>query len=125
MRSLAALIPALVLMTAGIALRALAIQRLGARFSSRNAVGDQARLETAGVYRLLAHPSEAGLLSLGAGAALLSASPWSLALLVALYASATARIGIEEATLRNRYGCTYKVYRAGRFDPFPSWIQGP
>lgn len=110
---------ALALSLLGITLRGLAIRRLGARFSSRNAVDGEAALETAGVYRLLAHPSEVGLLLLAAGAALLSASPWSLAVLAALYISAWARVGLEEATLQDRHGCTYKVYRADRFDPFP------
>jgi protein-S-isoprenylcysteine O-methyltransferase Ste14 len=114
---------ALALSLVGIVLRALAIRRLGARFSSGNVVDGRAGLETAGGDRLLAHPSEAGLLLLAAGAALLSASPWSLVVLGALYGSALARIGLEEATLRDRHGCIYKMYRADRFDPFPSWVR--
>lgn len=115
---------AVMLAALGIVLRALAIRRLGARFSSRNTVAREAALETGGVYRWLAHPSEAGLLCLGGGVALLAASPWSLAALAALYASGLARIAVEEATLRDRHGDQYKSYRARRLDPFPSWPKG-
>ena len=111
---------ACVLTAVGVALRGLAIHRLGARFSSRNAIDADAALETQGVYRLLAHPSEVGLLALAAGAALLAGGPLGLVVLPALYALTLARVRIEEAALRDRHGCIYKLYRAARWDPFPS-----
>ena len=103
---------------AGAALRAVAIRRLGARFNSDNHIEADAALETHGLYRRLAHPSELGLLLLAAGAALFwgTATLW---MIPALYLATLARLTLEEAALSRRHGARYALYRRSTFDPFP------
>ncbi len=73
------------LMTAGVALRCIAVFTLGSRFVSELRVPPGEPLVRSGVYRWLDHPSEVGLILLTAGAPLLfrsvgSAMVWALVL---------------------------------------------
>lgn len=62
---------------AGVALRLMAIRRLGPRFTHGVELVPGHRLETQGVYRWMHHPSEIGLLLVGLGTGLLLGSvPW-------------------------------------------------
>lgn len=108
-----------VVFVAGAALRCAAIARLGERFNSDNHIEAGAALETHGLYRRLAHPSELGLLLLAAGAGLFwgGAMLWFLP---PLYLVTLARLNAEEAALTRRHGARYALYRRGTFDPFPN-----
>lgn len=112
----------LLLMGMGLALRVAAIARLGHRFNSANVVAPGDRLETAGLYRWLAHPSELGLLLLLAGGLLLVRGSWAWLLLPLVYLLAAARITFEEKALVARHGAAYRQYRRRTFDPIPSAI---
>ena len=59
---------------AGVALRLMAIRRLGSRFTHGVELVPGHRLETQGVYRWMHHPSEIGLLLVGLGTGLLLGS---------------------------------------------------
>jgi protein-S-isoprenylcysteine O-methyltransferase Ste14 len=104
---------------AGGTLRAAAIARLGARFNSDNTIAPGAALETRGVFRRLAHPSELGLLLLAAGAAVFWGGAATALMIAPLYLLAVARLSLEEAALARRHGARYAAYRRSTFDPFP------
>jgi protein-S-isoprenylcysteine O-methyltransferase Ste14 len=107
------------LMAIGGLLRALAIRRLSTRFNSTNWIDAGATLETHGLYRWLAHPSETGLLLLGLGATLCTGGPAQASLLALLYAFAVMRVQLEEAALGAHFGDAYRRYRRTTFDPLP------
>lgn len=107
-------------MVMGGMLRVWAIRRLGARFRSDGLPPADAALERSGPYRLLAHPSEIGLLALGLGGFVLVPSPVFAGLLAALFALQTWRLYLEENALFSRYGAVYSDYRKRTFDPLPS-----
>jgi protein-S-isoprenylcysteine O-methyltransferase len=108
------------LAVAGMTLRVWAIHRLGPRFRSDNIPPPDAALERSGPYRLLAHPSEVGLLALGLGGLVLVPSPVFASLLAGLFALQTWRLYLEENALFSRYGAVYPHYRRRTFDPLPS-----
>lgn len=110
----------LLLMGAGLALRIAAIATLGRQFNSANVVARGDRLETTGLYRSLAHPSELGLLLLMTGGLLLVRGSWAWLLLPLAHGLATARVTFEEKALVARHGATYRCYRRRTFDPIPS-----
>jgi protein-S-isoprenylcysteine O-methyltransferase Ste14 len=102
----------------GLALRATAIVTLGARFNSDNYIEAGAVLETKGLYRRLAHPSELGLLLLAVGAL----AYWAAAILwiiAPLYLVTVARLNLEETALTRSHGARYVHYRRHTLDPFP------
>jgi protein-S-isoprenylcysteine O-methyltransferase Ste14 len=103
---------------AGATLRASAIVNLGARFNSDNHIGDSAILETKGLYRHLAHPSELGLLLLAAGASVFWGA-MTLPIIASLYLVTIARLCLEETALTRRHGARYALYRRSTLDPFP------
>jgi protein-S-isoprenylcysteine O-methyltransferase Ste14 len=89
------------LMASGILLRCLAIYTLGPRFVSELRVPPGEPLVRRGVYRWLDHPSEAGLLALTAGAAILFRSVAAVLLWAFALAPLTlARVRAENAFLR-------------------------
>jgi protein-S-isoprenylcysteine O-methyltransferase Ste14 len=108
-----------IVFASGAVLRATSILQLGARFNSDNHIEASASLETDGLYRCFAHPSELGLLLLAVGAALFwgAATLWIIPL---LYLVSLARLNIEETALTRAHGVRYALYRRGRFDPFPN-----
>jgi protein-S-isoprenylcysteine O-methyltransferase Ste14 len=90
-----------VLMASGVVLRCLAIYTLGPRFVSELRVPPGQPLVRTGVYRWLDHPSEAGLLALTAGAAILFRSVDALLVWALVLAPLTfARVRAENAFLR-------------------------
>ncbi|WP_442753734.1 methyltransferase family protein [Methylocystis sp. JAN1] len=100
------------LAAAGGALRLWPVAVLGPRFSGLVAIQPGHRLVTSGVYRLVRHPSYAGLL--------VSALGWGLAfnsMLGVLIAAlnvipVVARIRAEERLLLEHFGSEYEAYRA-------------
>lgn len=109
-----------VVLIAGSTLRAVAIARLGGRFNSDNHIETTAVLETGGLYRRLAHPSEVGLLLLALGAAIFWSNAGAALLVAAAYLVSLARLRLEETALTRRYGALYAAYRRTTFDPFPT-----
>ncbi|QGM99741.1 methyltransferase family protein [Methylocystis parvus] len=100
------------LFAAGGALRLWPVAVLGHRFSGLVAIQPDHRLETAGVYGVIRHPSYAGLL--------VSVLGWGLAfnsivgVLIGLLniAPLVARIRAEERLLLDHFGQEYAAYRA-------------
>ena len=103
----------LVVMWAGLALRAWSIHHLGGLFRAIVVIQPDHRLVTTGPYRYLRHPSYTGALvaALGFGIAL---GHWTSAvILVGGWAIGIAyRIRVEEAVLRGAFGAAYEVYSA-------------
>ena len=102
-----------VLVVLGIALRVSAILALGDRFVSHVALFPDHTLETRGLYARMRHPSEAGLLAICAGVALISPSPLLLAVLGLLILPLTlCRVRLEDAALAGRFGAAFDAWRA-------------
>jgi protein-S-isoprenylcysteine O-methyltransferase Ste14 len=103
----------LVIMWAGLALRAWAIHHLGGLFRAVVVIQRDHRLVTTGPYRYLRHPSYTGALvaALGFGVAL---GHWTsmLVLVVGWMAGIAYRIRVEEAALRGAFGRDYDEYSA-------------
>lgn len=103
----------LVLMWAGLALRAWAIQHLGGLFRAVVVIQRDHRLVTTGPYRYLRHPSYTGALlaAIGFGVAL---GHWTsvLALAAGWAVGIAYRVRVEEAALRLAFGAAYDDYRA-------------
>ncbi len=107
---------------AGALLRRAAIGRLGPFFLSQPRVVPGQPLVTDGVYRLLRHPSEAGLLAAGLGAGLFFASLPALAVWTAgLLPLVLIRLRLEDRVLLAGFGEPYRQYtrRTGALLPFP------
>ena len=105
---------------AGAVLRRAAICRLGRFFVSQPRVVSGQPLVTDGVYRLLRHPSEAGLLAAGLGACLFFASLPALAVwAVGLLPLVLVRLHLEERVLLAGFGEPYRQYarRTGALVP--------
>jgi protein-S-isoprenylcysteine O-methyltransferase Ste14 len=100
------------LAAAGLALRIVAMDRLGARFAPVVAVQREHTLETGGPYARIRHPGYlgAGLANLGAALAFGSAVGLIGAALMAL--ALHARMEAEEALLERRFGDEFARYRA-------------
>jgi len=98
------------LMAVGIALRASAMRSLGEAFVTE--VRPSATMVTGGIYRWLRHPSEAGLLMFGLGAAVATGSGGAFALLALMVALALLRIEREERGLRANFGAAFDAYAA-------------
>jgi protein-S-isoprenylcysteine O-methyltransferase Ste14 len=103
----------LVVMWAGLALRAWSIHHLGGLFRAVVMIQPDHRLVTTGPYRYLRHPSYTGALvaALGFGIAL---GHWtSAAILVGGWGIGIAyRIRVEETVLRGVFGAAYEEYSA-------------
>ena len=100
------------LFAAGGALRLWPVFVLGDRFSGLVAIQAGHTLVTAGIYRVIRHPSYLGLLvsAFGWGLAFRSGAGVLLAALMIL--PILARIRAEERLLREEFGATYEAYRA-------------
>lgn len=103
-------------------LRFCAVGRLGPRFTSDNSIADDAELEQGGVYRWFAHPSEVGLMLLGAGGLCLVQSGWFAGLMMLLFVLQTWRNHLEESALFSHYKDGYLAYRRRTWDPLPSTL---
>lgn len=98
------------LMAVGVALRHLAMRALGRAFVSEPRV--QAKLVEHGVYRRMRHPSEAGLLALTLGAALLFGSiTATLAWVLVLVPLIVIRVRAEDRELSRWFGPAHADYR--------------
>jgi len=103
---------ALVLLSAGIALRWWAILTLGRFFTVHVAVHDDHQLVDTGPYRVLRHPSYTGLLLSFVGLGLGFGSWVSVLVLVVPITAAVAwRIAVEERALAERLGEAHARWR--------------
>jgi protein-S-isoprenylcysteine O-methyltransferase Ste14 len=101
-----------VLFAAGGALRLWPVFVLGDRFSGLVAIQPGHKLVTAGVYRVIRHPSYLGLLVLSLGWGLAFRSGVGVLLAALIIPPLLARIGAEEKLLREHFGAEYEAYRA-------------
>jgi protein-S-isoprenylcysteine O-methyltransferase Ste14 len=102
-----------VILLAGLVLRGWSIKTLGAYFTGAVKVSTDQPVITAGPYRLLRHPSYAGLLLIMTGFGLVSANWVGLAGMVLLtLAGLLWRIHAEERALLTTLGDPYRAYAA-------------
>jgi protein-S-isoprenylcysteine O-methyltransferase Ste14 len=111
----------LVLLTVGGVLRLAAVFVLGRRFTGLVAIQEQHRLQTAGLYGYIRHPSYAGLLLYMAGFVLVFRCWLGLLLVAGMFAVLLARMNAEEALLVSEFGEEYASYRARTWRLVP-WI---
>jgi protein-S-isoprenylcysteine O-methyltransferase Ste14 len=102
-----------ILLWAGIFLRLWSFRTLGRYFTfTVQTSGDQPVI-TAGPYRVIRHPSYAGLLLLFMGVGLLIGNWWSfVCLTVAMAGALVFRIRVEERALLQNIGPGYRSYAA-------------
>jgi protein-S-isoprenylcysteine O-methyltransferase Ste14 len=111
----------LVLLTLGGVLRLAAVFVLGRRFTGIVAIQEGHRLETGGLYRVIRHPSYAGLLLFIAGYVLVFRCWLGLLLVVAMLAVLVARMNAEERLLESEFGEEYATYRRRTWRLVP-WV---
>jgi protein-S-isoprenylcysteine O-methyltransferase Ste14 len=105
----------LVLMAAGIGLRAWSILTLGRFFQYQIKVQPGHQVVTRGPYRFVRHPSYTGIAMVLAGIALASGDVWSLVAVAVLGGAGLAvRIRAEERQLTQALGAEYEGFAAGR-----------
>jgi protein-S-isoprenylcysteine O-methyltransferase Ste14 len=105
----------LVLIVAGVGLRAWSIVTLGRFFQYQIRVQPGHRLVADGPYRYLRHPSYTGIALVLAGVALASDDVWSLVAVAVLGGAGLAvRIRAEERQLSQALGAEYERFAAGR-----------
>lgn len=103
----------IVLMVAGIGLRAWSIATLGRFFQYQIRVQPGHRVVTTGPYRYVRHPSYTGMALVLAGLALACGDVWSLAAMAVLGGSGLAiRIRAEERQLGQALGSEYTAFAA-------------
>ena len=116
---------AALLIGAGIAIRVLAVKTLGRYFVSHIALSREHRLITSGIYSVLRHPSELGLLLIGFGAPLLLGSLLGLLLfLFALFPLSLLRIYWEDRSMLSRFGERFVDYQSRTPALLPT-LKGP
>ena len=100
------------LVAAGAAIRYLAVAELGDSFRTTVEVDDDQPVVSTGLYRLIRHPSYAGLLLIAAGFGLTSRTWPGLVVCAAFPLSAMLqRIHVEETELVEVIGDPYRAYR--------------
>lgn len=105
----------LVLIVAGIGLRAWSIASLGRFFQYRIKVQPGHQVVTRGPYRYVRHPSYTGIALVLAGIALACDDIWSLVAVAVLGGAGLAvRIHAEERQLAQALGTEYERFAAGR-----------
>lgn len=105
----------LVLMVAGIALRAWSIATLGRFFQYQIKVQPGHQVVTNGPYRYVRHPSYTGIALVLVGIGLASGDVWSLVAVVLLGGIGLAvRIRAEERQLKQAFGADYDRFAASR-----------
>mgnify|MGYP000079258811 CR=1 FL=1 len=109
---------ALAFVAAGVAVGVAAGIALGRALTPSPIPREGSSLVTSGIYRLVRHPIYSGLLLLGVGLALIGASLWHGALLVALIVLLSVKARLEERMLAARFP-EYGAYaaRVGRIVP--------
>jgi protein-S-isoprenylcysteine O-methyltransferase Ste14 len=105
----------LVLIAAGIGLRAWSIAALGRFFQYQIEVQSGHRVVASGLYRYVRHPSYTGMALVLTGIALACDDVWSLVAVAVLGGAGLAvRIGAEERQLAQELGAEYEHYASGR-----------
>ena len=103
----------LVLFVGGASLRLWSFHTLGRYFTFTVQTSGNQPVITNGPYRVLRHPSYAGLLLIIIAAGLLMGNWWSLlCLTVAVVGGLVFRIGVEERAMRQRLDDSYSTYAA-------------
>lgn len=96
----------------GIGLRWLAQFELGSRFSDTHSIIHGRELVRSGIYALVRHPSELGLLLFSLGLAVALESGHAMIVWVLLVLPTTLkRVSLEEACLIQEYGDVFAAYR--------------
>jgi protein-S-isoprenylcysteine O-methyltransferase Ste14 len=101
------------LVVSGVAARLASIQKLDKYFISHIALVDNHQLVATGIYAIVRHPSELGLLSICVGVATLLASTtalWIAALV--LFPLTIYRVALEDKLLRSLFGSDFDNYKA-------------
>lgn len=111
----------LTLFTLGGALRLAPVFVLGHRFTGLVAIQEGHRLHTGGLYRIIRHPSYAGLLLSMAGYVLVFRCWLGLLLAAAMFAVLVARMNAEEALLEGEFGEEYASYKRRTWRLVP-WV---
>ena len=109
------------MLVAGAAVRCVAVRALGQRFVT--AARPRGALQVSGIYRWVRHPSETGLLAMGAGAALFAEgaiSPW-IVLAVVLVPSSLLRVRREDRELARVFAGEHRRYVASVGALLPRW----
>jgi protein-S-isoprenylcysteine O-methyltransferase Ste14 len=101
----------LALLTVGGALRLAAVFVLGRRFTGLIAIQEGHRLQTAGLYRRIRHPSYAGLLLYMAGYVLVFRCCLGLLFVAVMLGLLIDRMNAEETLLESEFGEEYAAYR--------------
>lgn len=92
-----------VLCAASVGFGTAAALQLGTRLTPWPSPRDGITLVTAGTYARARHPVYASLITFGVGLAVATASPWRLAVTLALYALLWRKTVYEEGLLRERF----------------------
>ncbi len=110
----------IILFTAGLLIRWLAIMQLQKAFTVDVAIAKDHRLKTGGIYKRIRHPSYTGLLliCLGLGIGMNSLLSFVVVLLP-VFAAVLYRIKVEEAMLSTEFGEAYKNYQQKTVRLFP------
>jgi protein-S-isoprenylcysteine O-methyltransferase Ste14 len=95
----------------GIAVRLIALAKLGRYFSAYVTLQDNHQLVQSGIYETIRHPLYLSLLLAGPGFALVFASFLSLPILAMAAAFAGMRIREEDRLLESRFGGEFREYR--------------
>jgi protein-S-isoprenylcysteine O-methyltransferase Ste14 len=117
-------LPGAAAMTAGIALRLVAIRTLGRFFLDEIAVAPRQALVTHGIYGRVRHPSEAGtLLLVFGGALLLGSGPGSVLAAVTVLPAVLWRIRLENGLLARSFPTSFRDYARATPNllPLPRW----
>jgi protein-S-isoprenylcysteine O-methyltransferase Ste14 len=100
-------------MLAGAVLRRLAVRRLGNFFVTANQVSAGQPLICDGIYRLLRHPSETGILAAALGAAILLGSREAAIIsLAAILPLVVVRVRREDSVLQHAFGQAWDRYQS-------------
>ncbi len=100
-------------MLAGVILRGLAVRRLGRFFVSSIRIVPEQPLVCDGIYRILRHPSETGILAASLGASVLLDS-WvaTLVSVAVIFPLVAVRVRAEDRFLRRAFGIHYAQYQS-------------
>lgn len=116
------------LVALGIALRVMAVRALGPSFTSEIVAMPGRPLLTRGIYSRMRHPSDAGLVLVALGLAVLGASLGALLVVaVVVVPSVALRVIAEERTLAASHAVTHATYRrdVGLLLPRPRRSRAP